>query len=173
MRDESILSMPIGNMDVSVRLRNCLKAADCETVGDVVKYDKIHFLKMRNFGKRSLSELESFLADHHLSFGTSTFSLQDDLSLLGAANDYCLNVRKGYPRIMDDTDRLIRNAFEDGAKWQKEHLLKDATLGEIHERSDGTLGWTTAMGTTRDYRNYLLSHFKNGDRVKLIIIKDE
>lgn len=67
----------------------------------------------------------------------------------------------------------IEDAFTDGAKWQKEQLLKDATLGEIHERSDGTLGWTTVMGTTRDYRNYLLSHFKNGDRVKLIIIKDE
>ena len=68
MKDESILSMPIGDMDVSVRLRNCLKAADCETVGDVVKYDKIHFLKQRNFGKRSLSELITFLEDHNLAF---------------------------------------------------------------------------------------------------------
>ena len=68
MKDESILSMPIGDMDVSVRLKNCLKAADCETVGDVVKYDKIHFLKQRNFGKRSLSELITFLEDHNLAF---------------------------------------------------------------------------------------------------------
>lgn len=68
MKNESILSMPIGDMDVSVRLKNCLKAADCETVGDVVKYDKIHFLKQRNFGKRSLSELITFLEDHNLGF---------------------------------------------------------------------------------------------------------
>lgn len=74
MKDESILSMPIELMDVSVRLRNCLKAAGCETVGDIVKHDKIHFLKLRNFGKRSLSELESFLDEHHLSFGTNTSS---------------------------------------------------------------------------------------------------
>lgn len=68
MKDESILSMPIELMDVSVRLRNCLKAAECKTVGDVVKYDKIHFLKQRNFGKRSLSELITFLEDHNLGF---------------------------------------------------------------------------------------------------------
>lgn len=68
MKDESILSMPIELMDVSVRLRNCLKAADCKTVGDVVKHDKIHFIKQRNFGKRSLSELIAFLEDHNLAF---------------------------------------------------------------------------------------------------------
>ena len=46
--------------------------------------------------------------------------------LVDATNNYCVNVRKGYPRVMDETDRYICNAFKAGAKWQKEHLWKSA-----------------------------------------------
>lgn len=46
--------------------------------------------------------------------------------LMDATNNYCVNVRKGYPRVMDETDRYICNAFKAGAKWQKEHLFKSA-----------------------------------------------
>lgn len=59
------------------------------------------------------------------------------------------------------------------ANWQKQQMMKDAQLGIIEERADGLLGWNTVYGTDKDYRNYLLSHFKNGDEVKLIIIKEE
>ena len=41
--------------------------------------------------------------------------------LLQARNNYGLNVRKGYPRVMDETDKFICNAFEAGAKWADEH----------------------------------------------------
>lgn len=61
----------------------------------------------------------------------------------------------------------------DGSVWQKQQMMKDAQLGVIEERADGLLGWNTVYGTDKDYRNYLLSHFKNGDRVKIIIVKEE
>ena len=47
--------------------------------------------------------------------------------LIVATNNYCVNVRKGYPRVMDETDRYICNAFKAGAKWQKEKFEKDCT----------------------------------------------
>ena len=55
--------------------------------------------------------------------------------LVDATNNYCVNVRKGYPRVMDETDRYICNAFKAGAKWQKEQMMKDAIEiegGEFH-----------------------------------------
>ena len=42
-----------------------------------------------------------------------------------ATNNYILNVRKGYPRIMDETDKYICNAFKAGAKWQKEQIKEN------------------------------------------------
>lgn len=42
-----------------------------------------------------------------------------------ATNNYVLNARKGYPRVMDETDRYICNAFKDGAKWQAEQDKQD------------------------------------------------
>ena len=44
-------------MDLSVRALNCLKAADVETLGDLVQFNKTDLLKFRNFGKKSLTEL--------------------------------------------------------------------------------------------------------------------
>lgn len=67
--NKSILETTIEDMNVSVRLRNCLAAADCHTVNDIVKRNKLDFLRLRNFGKRSLGELEDFLNDNGLSFG--------------------------------------------------------------------------------------------------------
>ena len=49
---------------------NCLKAADVETLGDLVQYNKTDLLKFRNFGKKSLSELDDLLLSLNLSFGT-------------------------------------------------------------------------------------------------------
>ena len=50
--------------------------------------------------------------------------VSDDLVV--ETNNYCVNVRKGYPRVMDETDRYICNAFKAGAQWQKENLWKAA-----------------------------------------------
>ena len=74
--DEEVLHMrqllktKLVDLDLSVRALNCLKAADVETLGDLVQYNKTDLLKFRNFGKKSLTELEDLLSGLSLSFGT-------------------------------------------------------------------------------------------------------
>ena len=58
------------SLNLSVRALNCLKAADVETLGDLVQYNKTDLLKFRNFGKKSLSELDDLVESLNLSFGT-------------------------------------------------------------------------------------------------------
>jgi DNA-directed RNA polymerase subunit alpha len=73
--DEEILHMrqllksKLVDMDLSVRALNCLKAADVETLGELVVFNKTDLLKFRNFGKKSLTELEDLLESLNLSFG--------------------------------------------------------------------------------------------------------
>jgi DNA-directed RNA polymerase subunit alpha len=56
-------------MRLSVRALNCLKAADVDTVGDLVTFNKNDLLKFRNFGKKSLTELDELLETLNLQFG--------------------------------------------------------------------------------------------------------
>ena len=67
-------------MDLSVRALNCLKAADVETLGELVSYNKNDLLKFRNFGKKSLTELEDLIESKGLSFGmdVSKYKLDRD-----------------------------------------------------------------------------------------------
>ena len=73
--DEEVLHMrqllksKLSDMDLSVRALNCLKAADVETLGELVKFNKNDLLKFRNFGKKSLTELDELLESLNLSFG--------------------------------------------------------------------------------------------------------
>jgi len=73
--DENFLAMrkllktPLSELDLSVRAFNCLKAADIKTLGDLVSYNIADLLKFRNFGKKSLTELEELVAEKNLSFG--------------------------------------------------------------------------------------------------------
>ncbi len=73
--DEGFLSMrkilktPLADLDLSVRAYNCLKAAEIRTLGELVNYHIDDLLKFRNFGKKSLSELEEFVRDKGLHFG--------------------------------------------------------------------------------------------------------
>lgn len=73
--DEEILHMrqllksKLVDMDLSVRALNCLKAADVETLGELVVFNKTDLLKFRNFGKKSLTELDDLLENLNLSFG--------------------------------------------------------------------------------------------------------
>ena len=84
--DEEVLHMrqllktKLVDMDLSVRALNCLKAADAETLGDLVQYNKTDLLKFRNFGKKSLTELDDLLESLNLSFGTdiSRYKLDKD-----------------------------------------------------------------------------------------------
>lgn len=73
--DEEVLHMrqllksKLVDMDLSVRALNCLKSAEVETLGELVVFNKNDLLKFRNFGKKSLTELDELLANLHLSFG--------------------------------------------------------------------------------------------------------
>ncbi|HEY9124632.1 MAG TPA: DNA-directed RNA polymerase subunit alpha [Bacteroidales bacterium] len=73
--DEEVLHMrqllktKLVDLDLSVRALNCLKAAEVETLGDLVKFNKNDLLKFRNFGKKSLTELDELLENMNLSFG--------------------------------------------------------------------------------------------------------
>ena len=64
-----MLKTKLVDMDLSVRALNCLKAAEVETLGDLVAYNKADLLKFRNFGKKSLTELENLVASKNLVFG--------------------------------------------------------------------------------------------------------
>ncbi len=72
LRMRQLLKTKLTDMNLSVRALNCLKAAEVETLGDLVKYQKNDLLKFRNFGKKSLTELDDLLEQHGLSFGTDT-----------------------------------------------------------------------------------------------------
>ncbi|MFM1898906.1 MAG: hypothetical protein RL577_1146 [Bacteroidota bacterium] len=84
--DESFLQMrkilktPLADLDLSVRAYNCLKAAEIKTLGELVNYHIDDLLKFRNFGKKSLSELEEFVRDKGLHFGmdVAKYNLNDD-----------------------------------------------------------------------------------------------
>lgn len=73
--DEEVLHMrqllktKLVDMDLSVRALNCLKAADVETLGELVTYNRNDLLKFRNFGKKSLTELDDLLVSLSLTFG--------------------------------------------------------------------------------------------------------
>ncbi|MBL7892420.1 MAG: DNA-directed RNA polymerase subunit alpha [Bacteroidia bacterium] len=64
-----LLKTKLVDMDLSVRALNCLKAADVETLADLVSYNKNDLLKFRNFGKKSLTELEELVQAKGLTFG--------------------------------------------------------------------------------------------------------
>ena len=67
-----LLKTKLVDMDLSVRALNCLKAADVETLGDLVAFNKNDLLKFRNFGKKSLTELEELVKSKGLEFGMNT-----------------------------------------------------------------------------------------------------
>ena len=84
--DEEVLHMRqllktnLMDLDLSVRALNCLKAAEVDSLGELVKFNKNDLLKFRNFGKKSLTELEDLLTSMSLTFGmdTSRFKLDKE-----------------------------------------------------------------------------------------------
>nr|WP_317631766.1 DNA-directed RNA polymerase subunit alpha [uncultured Flavobacterium sp.] len=64
-----LLKTKLVDMDLSVRALNCLKAAEVETLGDLVSFNKNDLMKFRNFGKKSLTELDELVAVKGLNFG--------------------------------------------------------------------------------------------------------
>lgn len=75
-----ILKTPLSDLDLSVRAYNCLKAAEIKYLFELVQYDIADLLKFRNFGKKSLSELEELVREKGLSFGMdlAKYKLEED-----------------------------------------------------------------------------------------------
>ena len=75
-----ILKTSLSDLDLSVRAYNCLKAAEIRTLGELVSFHIEDLLKFRNFGKKSLTELEDFVKDKGLNFGmdVSKYNLEDE-----------------------------------------------------------------------------------------------
>ena len=80
LRMRQLLKQLLVDQNLSVRALNCLKAANVETIGDLVKFNKSDLLKFRNFGKKSLTELDDLLQSLNLSFGMdiSKYKLDKD-----------------------------------------------------------------------------------------------
>ena len=75
-----LLKTRLIDMDLSVRALNCLKAADVDTLGELVQFNKTDLLKFRNFGKKSLTELDELVEAKNLTFGmnVSKYKLDKD-----------------------------------------------------------------------------------------------
>ncbi|MFC2123933.1 DNA-directed RNA polymerase subunit alpha [Bacteroidota bacterium] len=75
-----LLKTPLNDLDLSVRAYNCLKAADVKTLGDLVRLEISDMMKFRNFGKKSLAELEQLVAEKSLTFGMdlSKYKLEEE-----------------------------------------------------------------------------------------------
>lgn len=69
LRIRNLLEMSVDELELSVRASNCLRAAKIKTLGDLVQKTEADMLKYRNFGRKSLSELDSILRELGLSFG--------------------------------------------------------------------------------------------------------
>ena len=80
LRMRQLLKTRLIDLDLSVRALNCLKAADVDTLGQLAEFNKNDLLKFRNFGKKSLIELEAKLHSLNLAFGTdiSKYKLDKD-----------------------------------------------------------------------------------------------
>jgi DNA-directed RNA polymerase subunit alpha len=68
-RLKELLSRSVDELELSVRSSNCLKASNIETLGDLVQRTEVEMLKFKNFGKKSLKEIEEVLSRYNLSFG--------------------------------------------------------------------------------------------------------
>ena len=80
LKVRQLLKTRLADMDLSVRALNCLKSAEVDTLGELVAFNKNDLLKFRNFGRKSLNELDDLLASLNLSFGmdTSKYKLDKD-----------------------------------------------------------------------------------------------
>lgn len=80
LRMRKLLKTSLSELDLSVRAYNCLKSADVKTLGDLVKLEISDMMKFRNFGKKSLTELEQLVSEKGLTFGMEVgkYRLEED-----------------------------------------------------------------------------------------------
>ena len=78
LRVRKLIKMPLADLGLSVRAFNCLKVAGIKTLGDLVRLEVSEMVKFRNFGKKSLTELEELIASKNLSFGMDLLQYELD-----------------------------------------------------------------------------------------------
>ena len=78
LRVRNLLKMSLADLGLSVRAFNCLKAAGLRTLGDLAELEVSDMVKFRNFGKKSLKELEELMASKNLRFGMDLYKYQLD-----------------------------------------------------------------------------------------------
>ena len=80
LRMRKLLKTPLNELDLSVRAYNCLKAANVRTLGDLASLEISDMMKFRNFGKKSLTELEQLILEKGLQFGmdVSPYKLDEE-----------------------------------------------------------------------------------------------
>jgi DNA-directed RNA polymerase subunit alpha len=80
LRMRKLLKTSLSELDLSVRAYNCLKSADVKTLGDLVRLEISDMMKFRNFGKKSLTELEQLVSEKGLTFGmdVAKYRLEED-----------------------------------------------------------------------------------------------
>lgn len=110
------------------------------------------------------SELEALLTEF-------AEKLKEPVSedLADASNNYCLNIRKGYPRVKDEIDIFICNAFKVGAQWQKEKIMKDAIEGWVARDECGDI----AIFSDKPHRDLGLGMWTPARHAFLFPRKDE
>ena len=69
VRIRTLLEKSVEELELSVRSSNCLRAAEIKTIGDLVQKSESEMLKYRNFGRKSLKEIQDILGEMGLSFG--------------------------------------------------------------------------------------------------------
>ena len=102
-----------------------------------------------------------------------------EYDLMEASNEYGLNARLGYPRFMDETDKMIVKAFKDGAKWMREYMMAGLCYETtVYQDDDGDgieteyVSWLT-LNNTEIYRLPENIGLKDGDKVKVIVVREE
>ena len=75
-----VLKTPLEDLDLSVRAFNCLKAAKINSLSELVQYEQEDLMKFRNFGQKSLSEIEQVLSERGLYFGMDLAKMGIDVS---------------------------------------------------------------------------------------------
>jgi DNA-directed RNA polymerase subunit alpha len=79
-----MLEKPVDELELSVRSSNCLRAAEIKTIGDLVQKSEPEMLKYRNFGRKSLKEIQDILGEMGLGFGMDVSKYYEPRTLTGS-----------------------------------------------------------------------------------------
>ena len=99
---KKILLQSVFNQNFTKRVENCLRAVDISIVADIVRHDRLYFLHSRNFGIKSLREIEAFLEDNNLKW-------EMDVDEIMVSNEYLRTVEMKKGEI---TNKIIREFLE-------------------------------------------------------------